>query len=362
MLLKWSILVAICLTGCGAGDMTGDRQATRMSNAMTDTTDAPPRKIVVGTLMYSMWGEYPGVESRLQALSVWIDKMGDQAARDYDGATLDLVVLPEIAVTGGNSVPADKRAVALEGPVLDIMGAAARKHSTYVIVPMDLLEDADRKLITNACVLLDRQGKVAGIYRKVFAVGSRNSDQLEGGVTPGKDFPVFSCDFGKLGIQICYDISMDTGWKALARKGADIVAWSTQSPGIVKAQAKAVNHRYHVVSSTWRNNASLIDPTGEVIGQITGKDGVLVKQIDLTCRIVGWQAQLREGKALTEKYGDRVGYRYSAAEDAGLFWSNDPATPIDKMIREMDLLLPEEELERNIKLQDKLRGGPPQVD
>jgi len=350
------LLLACLLAGCAA-----DSDATR-ENSMNSTTDAPPRKIVIGSLMYAMWGEYPGVQQRLDALSGWIDRMAAEAERKYPGAGLDLVVLPEIAVTGGRKGSAAERAVPLEGAVLETLGAAARKHKTYVVVPLDLLSDPRAKTVHNACVLLDRSGRPAGTYRKVYAVGSRESDLLEGGVTPGDDFPVFRCDFGVLGIQICYDMAFDAGWEMLARKGAEIVAWPTQSPGIVKMQARALAGGHYIVSSTWRNNASLFDPTGHVIGQITGKDGVLVEQVDLTWRLIGWQAKLRNGKILTDKYGDRVGYRYSEAEDEGIFWSNDPDTPIDRMIRELDLELPDEARERNRKLQDALRGGPPKAD
>ncbi len=53
---------------------------------------------------------------------------------------------------------------------------------------------------------------------------------MEGGTTPGKNLPVFDCDFGKLAIQICYDMEFDRGWQELARQGAELIAWPTQSP------------------------------------------------------------------------------------------------------------------------------------
>jgi hypothetical protein len=53
-----------------------------------------------------------------------------------------------------------------------------------------------------------------------------------------------------------------------------------------------------------------------------------------------------------------VGYHYSEAEDCGLFWSNDPQTPIGRMVREMALEEKVASLDRNRKLQDAIRGGP----
>ena len=67
-------------------------------------------------------------------------------------------------------------------------------------------------------------------------------------------------------------------------------------------------------------------------------------------------------KAIADKYGDRAGYRYSEAEDGGIFCSNDPAKPIVEMVRELKLELPADNIERNRRLQEELRGGPPGLD
>ena len=68
------------------------------------------------------------------------------------------------------------------------------------------------------------------MYRKVHPVINLGADPLRGRHHPGPEFPVFDCDFGRLGIQICFDMVYDDGWAALARKGADLVVWPTQSP------------------------------------------------------------------------------------------------------------------------------------
>ena len=91
--------------------------------------------------------------------------------------------------------------------------------------------------------------------------------------------------------------------------------------------------------------------------QIKGPDGVFVEQIDLDYVLLTWQPTLQDGKAFTQQYGDAVGYRYSRAEDRGIFWSNDPGKPIGEMVRELDLELPAELLERNRQLHRKFRRG-----
>ena len=322
--------------------------------------DAPPRKVVVGTMMQSFWQEYEGLDARLKTLSDIVDRMGAEAKKKYN-TRLDLGVITEYAVTGETSDLAH-RAVPLEGKVLDVMGAAARKNDTYLIVGMMLKEDEQRGIYSNAAVLLDRQGRPAGIYRKVHAVADMGKQTCEGGVTPGREFPVFDCDFGKLGIAICFDMSFDEVWEAYRRKGAEIVAWPSQSPQTIQPRWRALQNRYYIVSSTWRTNASIFDPTGDIIAQIKEPENVLVERVDLTYLLIGWQPKLDGGKLFSDKYGKDVGYRYSEAEDGGIFWSNDPSIPIMKMVRELGVELWSECVERNLKLTEKLRGGPPSME
>jgi len=345
---------------------------------MPSTRDAQPRKAVVGTSMYAMWGAYPGLAPRLKALVGLVDRMASEARRKHK-ARLDLAVLPENAVTAcARGGTAAERSVPLEGEVLDVMGACAQRNGAYVVVPLGLEEGARKKVYSNAAAILDRKGRVAGIYRKVHLVDEPDTGVMEGGREGGKNFPVFDLDFGRIGIQICYDVFFDDGWEVLARKGAEIIAWPTMSPQTIRPRCLARRWGYYIVSSTPRNNASIFDPAGNIIAQVIAKDdaatkeckaqrgdgteftdcGVVVEQIDLTWLRLNWQAELRNGLAFAEKYGRRVGYRYSEAEDSGIFWSNDPRTPVRRMVRELGLPLSEDQLRRSQRLQDAARGGP----
>ena len=65
----------------------------------------------------------------------------------------------------------------------------------------------------------------------------------------------------------------------------------------------------------------------------------------------------QNGKAFTEKYGNRVGYRYSRAADSGIFWSNDSRKPIMEMVRELDLEPRADQLKRSRLMEAKFRQG-----
>lgn len=315
--------------------------------------DTPPRKVVVGTAIFGPYGRYPGLEERMRVLSGLVDEMAREAAKLHPARGLDLAVLPESAVTRTSGTAAE-RAVPLQGAVADTFGALARKHKTYLIVSLDLVEPDGA--YSNAAVLFDRSGRVAGIYRKRHPVAVVNTDELEQGITPGRDCPVFDCDFGRVGIQICWDIQFEDGWDALAQAGAEIVAWPSASPATLLPSARAAQHRYYVVSSTWRDNATIYEPTGMVAARTQKAGTVLVHELDLSHAILCWSSFLNDGKALSDKYGDKVGYHYSPTEDMGLFWSNDPNMTIGAMVRsiggeELDL-----QIARNRRLQDEARG------
>ena len=319
--------------------------------------DQPPRKVVVGTTIFWPGGAYPGLEARLQQLGTLVDELAAEAAAQFPGRGLDLAVLTEGAVTPASG-SAEERAAPLEGPIQDRFSSLARKHHCYLVVPLDLREAGpNHPRFVNAAVLFDRQGEVAGIYRKVHPVAWVGRSSLEGGITPGSDFPVFDCDFGKLGIQICWDLAFEDGWDALAKKGAEIVAWPSASPATVLPASRAARHRFYIVGSNWRDNATVYEPTGMVAARIEEPHRTLVCELDLSHAILGWSVSLRDGQALSEKYGDRVGYHYSPREDLGLFWSNDPTMTIGAMIRSIGAEELDHQIERNRQLQNQARGG-----
>ena len=309
------------------------------------TSNGPPRKVIVGTVMQAFWGEYPGLRSRLEQLAGIVDQMAEQAGKKY-GRSLDLAVLPEAAITGEVGEDALERAVPFDGQVQDVFTLKAREHRCYIVVPTYLLESKEKKSCSNAAILIGREGEVVGTYRKVHLVVSLDSGTMEGGSTPGRELPVFDCDFGKLAIQICYDMDFDYGWSELARKGAELIAWPTQSPQTSQPAFRAMKNRSYIVSSTWRHNASIFEPTGKIAAQIRPPESILVHELDLSYAILPWSSKLKKGEALKKMYGDRVGFRYYEDEDCGIFWSNDHRMTVGDMARSIGLLEVEEELAR----------------
>jgi predicted amidohydrolase len=325
---------------------------------MVHRRDGLPRKVLLGTVVsgYDVILKLP-LEERFARLDEYVDTMDAQARVKYPGKRLDLVVLTEYFL----SRPGDgleKTSVRL-GDVTQRVGACAKRHGCYIVGPMILREEGEPARYTNAAALFDREGRVAGIYRKVHPATDLKYDLLEGGMVPGRDFPVFDCDFGRIGIQICMDVFYAEGWQALAKEGAEIVAFPSETPQTSRPSMYALLNRYYVVSATPRDHGAVYNPLGMIDAQIT-QEGVLVHQVDLSYALSGWQEGLDGGEALRRKFGDRVGFAYYQGEDAGIFWSNDPKTSIGEMFRGFGFPEPQDDIDRSKLLIDKIRGGPPE--
>jgi len=348
---------------CLAAIMTGSMLAVAESPAGSERAkaparcDLPPRKVLIATTVsgYSVFS-LP-LKQRLDKMDQFVESVAASAGRDYPGKRLDLAVLPESFLAQPGESLAQK-AVRLE-EVQPRVAACARRHHCYLVVPMLLRDTEPAPRYSNAAALVDREGHMVGIYRKVHPVAPQGSDVLEQGITPGQSFPVFDCDFGRLGILICFDMMYQDGWQRLADQGAEIIALPSANPDVVHPCAYAMQHEYYVVTATPRDRAAVISPLGIIEAGLSREKAVLVHEIDLSYALLHWDAALEDGKALSRKFGNKVGFHYYPAADMGIFWSNDTAMSIGQMIRSLGLAETDSELERIRLLQEKARGGKP---
>ena len=126
-------------------------------------SNSPPRKVIVGTVMQPFWGQHPGLHNRLDQLAEIVDQMAAQAKKEY-GRGLDLAVLPETAITGEAEGDALARSVPFEGQVQEVFTRKAREHGCYIVVATYLLDSREKKLCSNAAILVGRKGEVLGTW------------------------------------------------------------------------------------------------------------------------------------------------------------------------------------------------------
>jgi len=310
-----------------------------------------PRPAVVGTCTLSPQNSADADELLRVGLEM-VDRMAARAAEN--GWRLDMFLLPE------HSSPVehdDARAIAetLDGKTVTAFAQKARQHGTYGAVPLHLIEDGR---VFNCIVILGRDGEPAGVYRKVFPVVMPDGT-LERGVTPGAEFPVFELDFGRVGVQICFDASFPDGWQAYAEQEAELVLFSTDPPAGLSLCGYACRHEYYVVSSTMRPPSMVVDPTGRQVACTDADRQVLVARFDLDYRVMPSRHAWTRGEEIKEKYGDRIVQDWSAVGWRVLLTSTDPALPVGRVVEQEGLEPVRAWRARNTAAQDAARGGPP---
>ncbi|QDV48700.1 carbon-nitrogen hydrolase family protein [Gimesia fumaroli] len=173
----------------------------------------------------------------------------------------DLVVLPESITVYGTKLPYAECAEPIPGPSTKYFGQLAKKHDLYIVV--GLYERAEH-LVYNVAVLIGPDGDIVGKYRKV----TLPRGEIEGGVTPGHEYPVFETRFGKVGMMICYDGFFPEVARELSKNGAEVIAWPVWGCNPMLGAARACENHVYVISSTYTDTSA-----NWMISAIYGQDG-----------------------------------------------------------------------------------------
>ncbi|MBS1576452.1 MAG: carbon-nitrogen hydrolase family protein [Bacteroidetes bacterium] len=272
----------------------------------------------------------------------------------------DLVCLPEMFDTSwvDEEIPINEMAEDEKnpGPVTGSIAAFARKNKCYVVCPLVTKKKGN---FYNSSVLLDREGKIAGVYHKIHPTASEiipNDGFKGGGVIPGAiDQPVIETDFGKVGMQICFDANWDDGWDNFKKKGADIVLFSSQFPGGRMLNYHALKNNYYIVSSTGED-ARIIDKSGNDITATTEFVRYVWATINLEkVNVAVWPANERIPD-LFKKYGNRIQVRAWSTSDIITIESLDPQLKVLDVLKEFNIRAQTDELKYETEVQNKYRS------
>src|SRR6266513_1884513 len=183
---------------------------------MTDRQ--PPARYTVGLVQMAMSAD-PDAN-----LKKAVAKVSEAAA-----AGARLVCLPELFRSQYFAQREDPAlfdlAEPIPGPSTDVLGKAAQQAGVVVIAPV--FERRAAGLYHNSAVVIDADGHVVGIYRKMH-IPDDPAYYEKFYFTPGDlGFRAFDTEVGKIGTLICWDQWYPEGARLTALRGASVLFYPT---------------------------------------------------------------------------------------------------------------------------------------
>lgn len=210
----------------------------------------------------------------------------------------DLVAFPELCTTRwfpGKTKQANfELAETIPGPSTDRMARFAADHRMVVVFP--LFEGAGKGRFFNSAAVIDSDGKLLGVYRKVHIPNVMGWHEKFYFLPGDLGFPVFDTRVGRLGVQISWDVYFPEGSRILALKGAGLVVaptsnayhnherWERMIAGNALANGVfflRVNRVGREEKQSFYGKTFCMNPHGELIQKAAGlRDSVHISLID----------------------------------------------------------------------------------
>jgi N-carbamoylputrescine amidase len=193
----------------------------------------------------------------------------------------------------GREESAFRFAEEITGPTIGQVRVKAKEHDAVIIVPFFEKDDG---ACYNSCAVIDADGRVAGIYRKVHVPDIPLWEEKFYFSTGNLGFPVFETRHGRVGIQISWDNLFPEVSRILRLKGADIVfaptacAFRSQHIWQTVITSNAITNGLYVMrvnrvgseeSHDFYGMSFTASPEGEMISGPTARaDGVMLADAD----------------------------------------------------------------------------------
>ena len=181
------------------------------------------------------------------------------------------------------------------------MSEAARKNHIYLVAG-SMPERDDEGHIYNTSYVFDREGKQIAKHRKIhlFDIDVKGGQYFRESdtVTAGSNVTVFDTEFGKFGLMLCYDIRFPELTRLMALKGATMVfvpAVFNMTTGPVHWEiifrVRAIDNQLFMAGCSQARrredyisygNSLITSPWGDVVGRLNEKEGMLLREIDLS--------------------------------------------------------------------------------
>ena len=248
--------------------------------AFREVPPLAPRLVTLAAVHHNLSGDEKNtIESNRDKVVPLIEEAARKGA--------DLVVLGEMVSCKGVTNIFSEEAETVPGPTTDFYAAVAKKNDCYIVVG---LPERDGHEVYNISVMLGPDGEIAGKYRKV----TLPREEIQQGISPGYEYPVFNTRFGKVWMMICYDVFFPEVARELAMNGAEVIAMPIWGGNPLLAAARCAENGVFLVSSTYSSHdlnwmkTAVWDREGNRLVEANEWGTVVLAEVDLN-KPTHWQ-------------------------------------------------------------------------
>lgn len=223
--------------------------------------------------------------------------------REASEMGLSLVAFPEVFLFIGSERQGKfDVAQSLDGPLVSTFQEYAQRYRISILLGSiyETVPDNPEQLY-NTSILLDKQGEVAGVYRKIHlcdidSPALRNIESRD--IKAGEDTVVVDHEIGRIGMTICYDLRFPSLYQHLTAKGAQIIFVPSaffletgKNHWIPLLRARAIENQVYIAApAQWGKHYGrrfsyghtlLIDPWGTMIACASERTQIVSGEIDL---------------------------------------------------------------------------------
>jgi carbon-nitrogen hydrolase len=237
-------------------------------------------------------------QQMVDAMIVFLEEQIAQVLPDQP----DLIVLPE-ACDRPAKLKAEQQYeyfIVRGNQVQNYLASIAKENHCYIAFGM---KRKDKDVWRNSCVMLDRNGQVAGIYDKNFPT----PDEMQR-ITASDKVGLIQTDFGTVGCAICFDLNFDELRERYAKLKPDLLVYIGMYHGGLEQAKWAFSCRSWFVGSVGISNlpSQIRNPFGKVVATTPTHFNFVVSTINLDCELAHLDHNVMKIRELKKKYGENV--------------------------------------------------------
>jgi predicted amidohydrolase len=191
---------------------------------------------------------------------------------------------------------------AREEKVQDLMASIAKKHKCYIAFPTYRIVGESQRY--NTIHVFDRDGEIVGSYDKCRPTYI----ELNARILPGDQPVVLDCDFGSIGLAICFDLNFEDLLQQYVQKSPDLILFSSMYHGGLMQARWAYACRAHFIGAIGPAElpSDVLLPTGTIAASSTNYFNHVTTTINLDCQLVHLDCLFDKLSDLREHYGTGV--------------------------------------------------------